>query len=297
MPDKNRKIDNTHLSIDHAEERGLIHRDYIAHCLRWSHVAKMMHQRHRYKTTRILDVGCGVDVPLARILHTNRLIVEEYVGVDYNSGAKFVDRNWGKMPVYLYGGTIFPKNFKLKSFKYQVNGEGIHKLPNLITCFEVLEHVTPSHVVSMLRAMHKIVERTGGEVVLSTPVWNVKNTAANHINEMRHGVLGSVIESVGFSVDYNYGTFGNISDYKDELKNTYGDGVARFFDDQREYHDTNLLANMFCSPFPHLSRNALWRLTPAKPGYTRKFPLLDALPKPWSSSDSAEDFKKAEDSQ
>ena len=39
---RGKSIDNTHLSIDQAEERGFIHRDYIAHCLRWTHVAKWM---------------------------------------------------------------------------------------------------------------------------------------------------------------------------------------------------------------------------------------------------------------
>jgi hypothetical protein len=29
---RGKSIDNTHLSIDQAEERGFIHRDYIAHC-------------------------------------------------------------------------------------------------------------------------------------------------------------------------------------------------------------------------------------------------------------------------
>jgi len=33
---RGKEIDNTHLSIDQAEARGFLHRDYIAHCLRWS---------------------------------------------------------------------------------------------------------------------------------------------------------------------------------------------------------------------------------------------------------------------
>ena len=36
---RGKEIDNTHLSIDQAEARGFIHRDYIAHCLRWTHVS------------------------------------------------------------------------------------------------------------------------------------------------------------------------------------------------------------------------------------------------------------------
>ena len=47
---RGKAMDNTHLSIDQAEKRGFIHRDYIAHCLRWSHVAKFMGEKSRYKT-------------------------------------------------------------------------------------------------------------------------------------------------------------------------------------------------------------------------------------------------------
>ena len=59
---RGKEIDNTHLSIDQAEERGFIHRDYIAHCLRWTHVAKYLHLKSRYKKASILDIGCGKDM-------------------------------------------------------------------------------------------------------------------------------------------------------------------------------------------------------------------------------------------
>ena len=49
MPDPGRSIDKTHLSIDQAEERGFIHRDYLAHCFRWSHVVKHLGKKKLYK--------------------------------------------------------------------------------------------------------------------------------------------------------------------------------------------------------------------------------------------------------
>ena len=57
MANKNRPIDKTHLSINSAESRGFLHRDYIAHCLRWTHVAKFLAQQQRDKSARILDIG------------------------------------------------------------------------------------------------------------------------------------------------------------------------------------------------------------------------------------------------
>ena len=81
---RGKEIDNTHLSIEQAEARGFIHRDYIAHCLRWTHVAKYLHLQARYKSARIIDIGCGKDMPLVRMLYTSRLAPSKYLGIEYN---------------------------------------------------------------------------------------------------------------------------------------------------------------------------------------------------------------------
>jgi hypothetical protein len=73
--ERGKHIDNTHLSIDQAEARGFIHRDYIAHCLRWTHVAKWMGKPDNRKNCKLLDIGCGKDVPLARMLFTSRMAI------------------------------------------------------------------------------------------------------------------------------------------------------------------------------------------------------------------------------
>src|SRR5690606_17526865 len=86
---RGKSIDNTHLSIDTAENRILIHRDYISHCIRWSHVIKFLLQKHVYKSIRVLDIGCGIDAPLARMMLSNRVAPVEYIGIDYNHRSKF----------------------------------------------------------------------------------------------------------------------------------------------------------------------------------------------------------------
>lgn len=283
-----RIIDGTDLSVDAAELRGFIHRDYLKHCLVWSHIAQYLRLKGRYKTARILDVGCGSDLPLARVLHTNRLLVEDYVGIDYNPASKFTDHKFGSMEVHTHGNCIFPRDLKLNkdgTYEIKKNGEK-HVAPNFITNFEVLEHVESKHAVSMMKAFHKLASASpdGCEVFISTPCWNVKDTAKNHVNEMRQQALGATLEDVGFEVINNYGTFANIYDYKDELFKRYP-GIEPFFNDIRKYHDSNVLANMFCSPFPELSRNSLFHLRPAKEGYVRKFPMLADIPTPWASSE------------
>lgn len=286
MPDPNRVIDNTHLSIEKSIERGVVHRDMLCHVLRWTYIANVMRKGGRYKEDRVLDVGCGVDVPLACLLHSNRLIVDEYVGVDYNPKGKFTDRNFGRMPVSLYGGTIFPRDFTLnKDGTYCVkNSETRHKLPTVVAMLEVWEHVLSKHGVAMLKAFHKIATAGNSEVFLSTPCWDTIHLAANHIAETKHAALGAVIEDLGFEIMENHGTFGSIREYKDALFEKYGEGMRQFFEDQRAYHDSNTLSNMFCNPFPELSRNSIWRIRPAKEGYVRKFPMLADIKTPWASS-------------
>ena len=73
---RGKTVDTTYLSVDQATERGFLHRDYIAHCLRWSHVIKYLGTSARYKTAKILDVGCGKEMPLAKSLHSSRMAPE-----------------------------------------------------------------------------------------------------------------------------------------------------------------------------------------------------------------------------
>src|SRR5574343_1447146 len=83
MNTRGKHIDTTYLSIDNAEERGFLHRDYIAHCLRWSHVCKQLTKSKKYTTARILDIGCGRELPMAKMLYSSRFTPEKYFGVDY----------------------------------------------------------------------------------------------------------------------------------------------------------------------------------------------------------------------
>ena len=54
---RQKHVDNTHLSIDTAEERGKID---------------------------VLDIGCGKELPLLKTLYTGRAAPKSYTGVDIN---------------------------------------------------------------------------------------------------------------------------------------------------------------------------------------------------------------------
>jgi len=280
-------VDRTYLSVDQAEDRGFIHRDYIAHCLRWTHVCKRLMERSLYKNAAILDVGCGRELPLAKLLYSSKMIPLDYYGVDagpVNDEDLFTVSHTNKFPVKVYENTDF----------CTIKSDDFSNVPNVVTCFEMLEHVEPFHCLQILNRMKKL---TSEDAVffISTPCWNVTDCAGNHVNEIRYEVLGAVFERCGFVVQEVYGTFASIRDYVSHLNHPIYGNLNLVFEALREYYDSNFLSCVFAPLFPQQSRNCLWVLrkaSPDVPAQERKYPLLEECPKPWSSSTLWEDFAK-----
>ncbi len=91
MNARGRSVDTTCLStFGFLEKRGCIHRDYLSHCLRWSHVVRFMSKRTVHQTAHLLDVGCGSETPLPAILYSMSLThtTGSYTGLDYGSIGK-----------------------------------------------------------------------------------------------------------------------------------------------------------------------------------------------------------------
>jgi 2-polyprenyl-3-methyl-5-hydroxy-6-metoxy-1,4-benzoquinol methylase len=276
---RNQTIDKTFLSIDQAEERGFIHRDYIAHCLRWTHVVKRLYERKTYQTARILDVGCGRELPMAKLLHSSRLIPQMYFGVDVGpieneAMAKFEN---SKFPMRVWDNCNLLE-LELSDLDQQP--------ANLVTSFEVLEHVEPAMMMQMLEHLKKLTT-DDARFFISTPCWNRTDCAANHVNEMLYESLGAAFERHGFIVESVHGTFASIRDYQHLLTVEQ----KSLFDSLREYYDSNFLSCVFAPLFPAQSRNALWELRKhPMPGKHMKFKPITEVPKPWSSSAKWEDM-------
>lgn len=298
--ERGKSIDNTHLSIDQAEERGFLHRDYIAHCLRWTHVVNWLGKGQRYKTSVLMDIGCGVDLPLAKLLYSSRYIVEQYIGVDYNDAAKFkMDPfHTGKFPVQAYGNVDFANMDHVSmsiddATTIEVCGER-HPVPDVFVCFEMLEHIEPEHVRRVCQKVWNYMKL--GQMAGKEPVWFVSTpnydphvgAAANHVNEMKHKALGYLFESLGFKIEARFGTFASQKDIKPVFLAEYPDG-AEIFERLSHYYDSNYLATIFAPFYPELARNCIWRLRVPVPGeeYTRYYDLDGVEIReltPWTSS-------------
>jgi SAM-dependent methyltransferase len=229
-----------------------------------------MHIQSKYKTAHVLDVGCGKDQPLARLLYTSKMnpTTGTYTGVDYNKLEKHPMFHTGKFPITLIDKTAFP-DVTLPRDKYDV-----------IVSFEVLEHVEPAHSYSMLKGMKERLA-DGGDIFISTPCYDAHvGAAGNHVNEMSYEALGAMIQHVGLAIVGVWGTFASQRDYKEHLKR---DGHWELFEKLSAYYDSNYLATIFAPLYPALSRNCLWHLRKTGTPVV-DFPSIKQLSDPLHSS-------------
>lgn len=254
----------------------------------------------------VLDVGCGKEFPLAKLMYVNKMAPKYYLGVDVNkletpkAIQNATNSKWfhfisqgdvTKLELIknkiIYSTEMGDGKKKGVEGKYHMGRE--HPRPNVVVCFEMIEHVHPKLCRKTLKVIQQVLDPKGVAFV-STPCFN-GSAAGNHINEMTYYALGSLLESLDFNINNHWGTFASISDYlaqleRDSGKNTTGyvgsDVLTAFdaFTKLREYYDTNVLATIFAPLYPSMSRNCLWELSPGLS--VSKFPPLTEVDRPWS---------------
>jgi len=277
MNARGKTVDKTFLSLDNAEQRGFIHRDYIAHCFRWTHAAKNI--QARWKTARILDVGCGKEMPFPKLIYTSKMRPLHYVGVDVEESP---------LPEMLVNATFKCEKLIGDIAEVEVYEDlGFDAPPDFITCFEVLEHVELEHAIRILEVIRKICA-DNALFMVSTPCYNLRDVANNHVNEMTYQAFGAMLEDAGWNILHHYGTFASQSDYHAELK-ALGAGAAEIYESLRQYYDSNVLSIIFAPMFPAQSRNCIWDCGPRRnsAALERQFLNLKDVPKPWGSSEAS----------
>ena len=237
------EFDRSHLSIDTAYETGLVHKDYIAHCHRWNYVVKFLERRvrdydgdERYKHSHILDVGCGKDIPLYKVLCTNKMgSTSSYTGVDINEitiPKKFANR---KLPITLIKQDVC----------------SITKLdnkPNVVVSFEMLEHVPFEYSQDVLTHLHTL-STDDAHLILSTPVFYEKyGMAKNHINEMTREQVQEQLTKAGWVVAKNIGTFSTRQDLRPYLSEHH----KSLYDELSEYYCGHVMATIFALSLIHI---------------------------------------------
>lgn len=230
-----REFDKTSL---HAHVQGYqVHRDYAAHFFRWGWVSR----RFIDPSKRVLDIGCGIDGALARVLsYKANGIPKSYLGVDLN---KLGD----DMPGFKWCSFLSQFNFCKDSNKLANNGPF-----DVITCFEVVEHMRMPSMRLLLRGALKLLA-PGGRLILSTPVFNGK-MAKNHLNEMTVPVLQKELEKAGWAVVNRYGTFMSDGD----RKRVASPEESAIIEKLKFFYSTDVLACFLAPLYPDASRNCVW---------------------------------------
>lgn len=240
--EKTRTFDQTFLDTD----TDVIHRDYIAHALRWGFSKRnfIVHEK-----TQVLDVGCGPTRPMLLVLFGGigaNPLARRYVGVDLN---KIKPTNHKR-------STLYPE------FNFIERVEELRKLEgtfDLITNFEVIEHMPVEMGKKLLLAMKRMLV-PGGRILLSTPVYDGKARAANHIHEYTIPELQAQIEGCGLMVENRYGTFANYND----IKKVADPAHLKTLNDIRTWFGNEVAACFLAPLYPDQARNNYWVLRTGK---------------------------------
>jgi SAM-dependent methyltransferase len=221
-----------------------VHRDYAAHVFRWGFAFKWI----KYQKTRVLDIGCGQECPLARTLNFRQAAVPGlWVGVDLNKIDKPFKAKWA---------SVHDQFSFVDRHKELVKEYGSHSF-DLVVCFEVMEHMHPDDGLRLLRAAADLAA-VGAVMLLSTPVFNEKRMAANHIHEYSVDELETlIIKSGRWSITRRHGTFSSWN----ELKKVITPQERELYEELLHYYDHEVLSCFLAPKYPDASRNNVWVLT------------------------------------
>lgn len=220
-----------------------LHRDYSAHFWRWSFARRFITAKHN-----VLEVGCGEDKPLSKILTGGAAPhVKHYTGVDLN---KLKPSNSQRLT--FHGEFNFVERWKELLKGDKAGGYDV------VVNYEVIEHMKVEHGAKLLKAMLACL-KPGGVLLLSTPVYDGVRHAANHIHEYTVPELQKAIEKAGFTVERRFGTFMDIKHIgKVDPCDASQGAVALVRKALEQYFDNDAISNIFGPLHPDHARNNLW---------------------------------------
>lgn len=223
-----------------------LHRDYSAHFFRWSFARRFIKA-----SDHVLEIGCGEDKPLSKILTGGAAAhVNTYTGVDLNKL-----KPSGSQRLTFHGEFNFVERYK------ELLKAGPKGGFDVVVHLEVIEHMKVTHGAAMLKACLACL-KPGGVMLMSTPCYDGKRHAANHIHEYTVPELQKATEKAGFKVERRFGTFMDIKHIGKADRGTGTDEVDRAIKVVApmlaQYFDSDAISNIFGPLYPNHARNNLW---------------------------------------
>jgi len=224
--------------------RGVIHRDQMAHYFRWAFLGKLL---KRLET--VLDVGAGIG-NLEMTIYRNRMKPGGLAAIELKDS--FIEK---------LKEVKDKVNYPMEIFKLDIRKEVFPFPPDYwekIVCFEVIEHFEKKYINHVLSEMRRVLHPSGW-ILLSTPNYDGVHKAKNHIHEYTELELQTCILANGLKIVAKYGTFmslGKPDDAKRILKINDFNLFMRLY----KYYNSSVLSILFAPAYPSKSRNILWVL-------------------------------------
>lgn len=216
-----------------------VHRDYAAHFFRWGFAKRFIR-----RGDRVLDIGCGVDLPLVRTLLASQSHVPGlYLGVDVNR-----EPRQGPLRV-AWTRYAWETDFSNARAAAALTRE--HGPFSVIVSLEAIEHMPLAAGRRLLRNAREALA-PGGVFLLSTPVYNGK-AAVNHVHEYTYDELQRETTRAGLTTRRRFGTFASRRDVTKVASRAELELMSRL----REYYDDDVLACFLAPLYPEASRNTL----------------------------------------
>lgn len=211
-------------------------RNYSAHFFRWSFARRAM-----TVNDDVLEIGCGADYPLMRILTSGACAkCNTYLGVDMHPLPHI-----NRLNSSLIGEFNFVERWpELKTDKYGYNR---------VVHFEVIEHMRVEFAKEMLRGCRELLS-DDGKMYMSTPCYDGVRHAYNHVHEYTVPEMAVMLSDAGFDVTRRYGTFVDIK----HVTRCDDAAVKSVYARLSEYFDNDALSCFFAPIMPDAARDCLW---------------------------------------
>jgi hypothetical protein len=222
------------------------HRDFIAHAWRWCHTAQQVLSRKLVGTGYVMDVGCGPEWSQLVALHSNACSPAYFLGMDIRDCSKTMPNAKSKVEF----GQI---DVTGKLPTGTLDETGVKKTWDIITCYEVLEHMPKGQGLKLL---DNLVSACSNDTLLlfSTPCYN-GTMSDNHIYEWTYEELKQELDQ-RFTIEDHFGTFASLKDYIPLMKPEELAIISRL----KQYYNSAIISCMFAPLYPQAARNVLWQL-------------------------------------
>jgi len=244
MATKERRFDKTQLRAKHQGTR--VHRDYAAHYFRWGFAHRFINEKKS-----VLDIGCGVDQPLPKVLcYRKNTRPRVYVGVDLNKIPKKFGAAWAVIKDQFQFTDDWPylRHIDLVGEKHY----------DVVCCFEVIEHMEVDDARELLKGAYTLTKpkAEGGIFLLSTPVYDGVHMPKNHIHEFTVPELQNLLEEEHFVVKHRYGTFSSWP----VIRKVITPEERNICDRLLKYYSHEIISTFLAPLYPDHSRNNVWVL-------------------------------------